>query len=66
MEIKMKYKKLNSVGSIIDTETKMVYPQKIDNTPDLNFGVHLEDCTDEWYDSLDNKDEKVLRQIVHS
>ena len=29
-------------------------------------GVHLDDCSDEWWDSLDNDDWKTVGDIVHS
>ena len=52
--------KLNSVGSILDTKTTMVYPEKNDSTPDLNSGVYLEDLCEEWFNSLDDKDKKIV------
>ena len=51
---------LNSVGSILDTKTGMVYPQNNDNTPDLDCGVYIEDCCDEWFDSLNNEDKVIV------
>ena len=60
----MKYIKLNSVGSIIDTETNMVYPQNIDGTPDLNCGGYLEDSCEEWFDSLDKKDKEIVDNLI--
>ena len=29
-------------------------------------GVHIDDCSDEWWDSLDNDDWKTVGDIVHS
>ena len=29
-------------------------------------GVHIDDCSDEWGDSLDNDDWKTVGDIVHS
>jgi hypothetical protein len=57
--------KLNSVGSILDTKTGMVYPQNNDGTPDLYCGGYLEDSCDEWFDSLDNKDKKIVNLYMN-
>ena len=57
--------KLNSVGSMLDTKTGMVYPQNIDDTPDLNCGGYLEDCCDEWFDSLSDKDRKIVNLYIN-
>ena len=32
--------RLNSVGSVLDMEDNMVYPQLVGGLPDLNMGVH--------------------------
>ena len=48
--------KLNSVGSILDTKDGMVYPQNNDGTPDLNCGVDIFECCEEWINSLNKKD----------
>ena len=55
--------KLNSVGSILDTKDGMVYPQNNDGTPDLNCGTYLADCDIEWFDSLNDKDEKIVLEV---
>jgi len=60
---RIKMLKLNSVGSIIDTKTKMVYPQNVDGTPDLNCGVHLTECSNEWFLSLNRLDNKNIMQL---
>ena len=57
--------KLNSVGSILDTKDGMVYPQNNDGTPDLYCGGYLEDSCDEWFDSLDNKDKKIVNLYMN-
>jgi hypothetical protein len=56
--------KLNSVGSTIDTKTNIVYPQNIDGTPDLNCGVHLAECSNEWYVSLNRSDNKKIMELT--
>ena len=48
--------RLNSVGSVLDLEDNMVYPQLVDGLPDLNMGVQLDECSDEWLSSLSKKD----------
>jgi hypothetical protein len=48
--------RLNSVGSVLDLEDNMVYPQLVDGLPDLNMGVELDECSDEWVLSLSRED----------
>lgn len=60
----MKHIKLNSVGAIIDRETKIVYPQNIDGTLDLNCGNHLSDCCEEWYEFLDKYDKQIVHNLI--
>jgi len=50
--------KLNSVGSVLDMEDNVVYPQLVGGLPDLNMGVHLDECSDEWVLSLSMEDKK--------
>ena len=56
--------KLNSVGSILDTKDGMVYPQNNDGTPDLDCGGYLEDCCEEWFDSLNKEDRKIVDSLI--
>ena len=44
--------KLNSVGSVLDMEDGVVYPQLVGGLPDLNMGVELSECSEEWVLSL--------------
>ena len=55
--------KLKSVGSVLDTRTKMVYPQYKNGTIDFDSGVHLIDCTDEWWGALNRLDNKNLMDL---
>jgi len=55
--------KLNSVGSVLDTKTKMVYPLYKNGTIDYSNGVHLINCTDEWWGSLNRLDNKNLMEL---
>lgn len=54
---------LKSVGSVIDTETKIVYAaynedarQLYDTIYDKDSGVHLDNCSKEWVDDLSEHD----------
>lgn len=51
---------LNSVGSLIDIEEKIVYPQMVNGLPDLDCGIDLIEVSDEWAFSLDKKDKEIL------
>ena len=54
--------KLNSVGSVLDMEDNVVYPQLVDGLPDLNMGVDMYDVSQEWISSLSDEDkEKIMR-----
>ena len=48
--------RLESVGSVLDSVDNMVYPQMVDESLDLNMGVELSDCSDEWVLSLSPED----------
>jgi hypothetical protein len=51
---------LKSVGSLIDMEEQVVYPQMVNGLPDLEMGVELVEVSDEWAFSLDQKDKEIL------
>ena len=54
--------RLNSVGSVLDIEDNMVYPQLVGGLPDLNMGVDMYDVDIEWISSLSDEDkEKIMR-----
>ena len=57
--------KLNSVGSIVDIDSGMIYPMYEDGTVDFTFGISLgeEEVSSEWYEELSVKDLKVVNQI---
>ena len=59
---------LNSVGSVLDMEDNVVYPQLVDGLPDLNMGVHLDECSDEWVLglSLEDRTNMSVNQAVWS
>ena len=54
---------LESVGSCIDNSL-ITYPMNVDNTPDVNSGVSLVDCCDEWYENLSNDDVKLIVKLL--
>jgi hypothetical protein len=54
---------LDSVGSFIDIVTKIVYPAKTQNTPDMEMGISLDEVVDEWFDGLSSKDLKNLKSL---
>ena len=47
---------LNSVGSVIDIEEKIVYPQMLNGLPDLDMGVEVYETSDEWFEALSEGD----------
>ena len=51
---------LNSVGSLIDLEEKIVYPEMENGLPDLDCGVELDEVDDEWAFSLSEEDKGIL------
>ena len=57
-------RKLNSVGSSIDTETKMIYPNYRDGGIDENNGWHLDECDDYWFGRLSDEDFSTVNVIL--
>ena len=57
---------LNSVGCVIDTETLNTYPMLSEGGYDTDEGtiVHLDDCTDEWFESLSNEDFGTISELI--
>ena len=47
---------LSSVGSIINSETLMVYPVMSNKKPNLNMGCHLTETSEEWNENLSHSD----------
>ena len=54
---------LNSVGSLIDIEEKVVYPQMTNGLPDLDGGVEVYQTSDEWFEGLSETDLNTLINI---
>lgn len=62
---------LNSVGSVIDTETKLTYPmynetaqKKYGTLYDSSDPVHLDDCDKQWVDTLSEDDIILINEKV--
>jgi len=54
---------LNSVGSLIDLEEKIVYPEMENGLPDLDCGVDIYEIDDEWFESLNENDLNLLIEL---
>ena len=54
---------LNSVGSLIDIEEKIVYPQMTNGLPDLDMGVEVYQTSDEWFEGLSETDLNTLIKV---
>ena len=57
---------LNSVGSFVDLDNGMVYPANEDNTPDLDCGVHFDDLSSEWIESITDEDIQLIGQDLRA
>jgi len=47
---------LKSVGCVLDTKEFLVYPMFEDGSVDIESGVELNECTEEWNESLSDED----------
>jgi len=47
---------LKSVGSVIDTETKIVYASYQFGGYDKDSGTHIDKCSEEFIDSISDSD----------
>ena len=58
---------LNSVGSVIDIEEKVVYPQLVNGLPDLDMGVEVYETSNEWFEALSEGDvQKLVKAGIYS
>ena len=62
---------LKSVGCMFDDQTMLVYPmfsdmgqQMYGKVYDDTNPTHLNDCSDEWYENLDDHDTLVVNEFV--
>ena len=56
----LKLIELESVGSVIDPQEKIVYPLFENGAIDLGMGVDLYEVTDEWFEALSEYDLNLL------
>jgi hypothetical protein len=54
---------LESVGCVIDTNEFLVHAQMEDGSIDTN-GVHIDDVSEEWVQSLSNKDFVTIGKLI--
>jgi hypothetical protein len=52
---------LESVGCVVDTETRIVYPLFENGAIDLGMGVEFEELDQDWLDQLSGDDVDTLR-----
>ena len=54
---------LKSVGSLLDTDVGVIYPQNEDGTPDYNCPISLYDdeVAADWWESLSDEDYKICK-----
>lgn len=57
---------LKSVGSMVDLESGIIYPQNEDGSPDLDMDISLYDdeVSAEWLDSLSNEDYTTIEPFL--
>ncbi len=53
---------LNSIGSVIDTETKIVYAKYQNGGYDVSSGKHLDDCSEQFVNSLSEEDITLINE----
>ena len=62
-----RYIKLNSVGCRLDNKTGNTFPITSEGGIDKeNCVCPLEDCSDEWYQSLDSYDFEIVKEYKHN
>ena len=55
---------LHSVGSVIDTATKITYAAFEKGGYDKDSGIHLDDCSKLWVDSLSEHDLTLINELT--
>ena len=61
---------LTSVGTWLDTENGNTYPVSVDEDGNSwgditdDNAIHLDDCCDEWFDSLSPEDEAIVGELI--
>ena len=56
MTKELKFISLDSVGSVLELPTEIIYPMMENGNPDLEMGTDLEDVSDEWWTGLSKED----------
>ena len=59
------YAKLDSVGSLMDFVSCIVYPLQTDGLPDLNCPTHASDCCEEWWEKLSSSDRETVEGLLN-
>ena len=62
----MKIIELKSVGSMLDVEQGVIYPQNADGSYDKNFAISLVDdeVNAEWYKELSTEDYQIVKPFL--
>ena len=55
---------LDSVGWRVDLHTGISYPMNQDGSVDKNMGVHLNDVSTEWLDSLSRIEYALVEDLI--
>ena len=53
---------LNSIGSVIDTETKIVYAKYQNGGYDVSSGKHLDECSEQFVNLLSEEDITLINE----
>ena len=56
MTEELKFISLDSVGSVLELPTEIIYPMMENGNPDLEMGTDLEAVCDEWWTGLSKED----------
>ena len=59
---------LKSVGSMIDIESGIIYPQNEDGSPDLDMDISLVEgeVNAEWWEALSSEDYRICERFVNT
>ena len=61
-----RYVKLNSVGCWLDIKHGYTYPITSEGGITSSPRVSINDCSDEWYQSLDSYDFEIVKEYKHN
>lgn len=60
---------LESIGAFVDTEDGLLYPMKLDNTPDLNLDMAVDIMDADHYEIMDqisDEDKEIYLSVLKS